>query len=95
MTEQIEAATGTDERQATVKFFNAAKGWGFLKPDEPSALDVFVHIRAVEAAGWSTLAEGTRVSYEIEMSRGRPQATMLRACATPAPLEPALGAVTT
>jgi CspA family cold shock protein len=47
----------------TVKWFNTAKGFGFIQPDGGSA-DVFVHISAVERAGLGTLIEGQKVSYE-------------------------------
>jgi CspA family cold shock protein len=49
----------------TVKWFNAAKGFGFIAPDEGSN-DAFVHISAVEQAGLSSLAEGQRVEYELQ-----------------------------
>jgi cold shock protein len=46
----------------TVKWFNATKGFGFIKPDDGSA-DVFVHISALEKAGISSLTEGQKVSF--------------------------------
>ena len=49
----------------TVKFFNNAKGFGFIQPEDGSK-DVFVHISAVERAGLATLSENQRVSFEIE-----------------------------
>ncbi len=49
----------------TVKWFNPAKGFGFIEPEDGSN-DAFVHISAVEAAGLSTLNEGQKVSYEIQ-----------------------------
>lgn len=49
----------------TVKFFNAAKGFGFIEPEDGTK-DAFVHISAVERAGLSTLNEGQKVSYELE-----------------------------
>lgn len=52
-------------QQGTVKFFNADRGYGFIKPDD-GGRDIFVHITAVERAGLASLAEGQRVAYEIE-----------------------------
>jgi CspA family cold shock protein len=49
----------------TVKFFNSAKGFGFIEPEDGSK-DAFVHISALERAGIATLAEGQRVSYELQ-----------------------------
>ena len=45
----------------SVKWFNPTKRYGFIKPDD-GGQDVFVHISAVEKAGYTTLAEGARVS---------------------------------
>jgi CspA family cold shock protein len=61
----------------TVKFFNSAKGFGFIEPEDGSK-DAFVHISAVEQAGLSTLNEGQKVSYELEAGRdGKQSATNL------------------
>ena len=49
----------------TVKFFNTDKGYGFIAPDGGGA-DFFVHISAVERAGWSTLEPNQRVVFEVE-----------------------------
>ena len=49
----------------TVKFYNANKGFGFISP-EGGGKDVFVHATAVEAAGMHSLAEGQRVSFDIQ-----------------------------
>ena len=49
----------------TVKWFNPAKGFGFIEP-EGGSKDAFVHISAVERAGLSTLSEGQKVSYELQ-----------------------------
>ena len=54
--------------QGTVKWFNAAKGFGFIQPDDGSK-DAFVHISAVERAGLSSLAEGQRVTYELQSGK--------------------------
>ncbi len=62
----------------TVKFFNAAKGYGFIKPDGGEN-DAFVHISAVERAGMTTLDTDQRVSYDIgEDRRGRASAVNLQ-----------------
>jgi CspA family cold shock protein len=47
----------------TVKFFNVAKGFGFIQPDDGSK-DVFVHISAVERAGLGSLSEKQQVSFD-------------------------------
>ena len=48
-----------------VKWFNPAKGFGFIEPEDGSK-DAFVHISAVERAGLSRLVEGQKVSYELK-----------------------------
>ena len=64
----------------TVKWFNETKGYGFIQPDD-GGKDVFVHISAVEQAGMRGLAEGQKVSYDVEADRrtGKESATNLRA----------------
>lgn len=62
----------------TVKFFNAAKGFGFIQPEDGSK-DVFVHISAVERAGLGTLNEGQRVSFDVVEERGKNAAANLAA----------------
>ena len=52
----------------TVKWFNEQKGYGFITPDE-GGKDVFVHISAVERSGMRSLAEGQKVSYELQADR--------------------------
>ena len=62
----------------TVKFFNDAKGFGFIQPEDGSQ-DAFVHISAVERSGLRTLGQGQRVSYELEEDRrGKMSATNLK-----------------
>lgn len=51
-----------------VKWFNPTKGFGFIAPDA-GGNDVFVHISAVEAAGFRSLNEGQAISYELEADR--------------------------
>lgn len=52
----------------TVKFFNTTKGYGFIQPNDGSK-DAFVHISALERSGISSLAEGQKVSYELQTGR--------------------------
>ena len=51
--------------KGTVKWFNSAKGFGFIEPEDGSK-DAFVHISAVERAGLSGLNEGQKVQYELQ-----------------------------
>ena len=48
----------------TVKWFNPAKGYGFIEPEDGSK-DAFVHISAVQHAGLTTLREGQRLEFEL------------------------------
>lgn len=61
-----------------VKWFNPTKGFGFIQPEQGGA-DVFVHISAVEKAGWRTLDEGQKVSYELVTDKGKTSAGNLKA----------------
>ena len=61
----------------TVKWFNSTKGYGFIQPDAGDS-DVFVHISAVEAAGFRGLNEGERISYELTTSKGKTSASNLQ-----------------
>ena len=49
----------------TVKWFNNAKGYGFVTPDDGDQ-DVFVHFSAIDMEGYRTLKEGQRVEFEVE-----------------------------
>ena len=60
----------------TVKWFNPAKGYGFIQPEDGSR-DVFVHISAVEKAGLDTLNEGRKVSFEVVPGDGKSSAENL------------------
>ena len=50
----------------TVKFFNHTRGFGFIEPSD-GGKDVFVHVTAVEKAGLPPLAEGQKISYDVEL----------------------------
>ncbi len=52
----------------TVKWFNSAKGFGFIEPEDGSK-DAFVHISAVERAGIISLNEGQKIEYELQPGR--------------------------
>jgi cold shock protein len=57
-----------EKASGTVKFFNAMKGFGFIQRDDGQP-DAFVHISAVERAGMSSLNEGDRLNFELEVDR--------------------------
>lgn len=55
-------------QNGTVKWFNAQKGFGFIQPEDGSK-DVFVHVSAVEQAGFAGLSDGQKISYELITDR--------------------------
>lgn len=67
----------TMRKTGTVKWFNQAKGFGFILPDGGGS-DVFVHVSAVSAAGAQSLGEGQRVSFEVAQDRGKTMAAELK-----------------
>lgn len=58
----------------TVKWFNDAKGFGFISPEDGSA-DLFVHFSAIDSTGFRSLQEGQRVSFEVTQGAKGAQAT--------------------
>ena len=56
----------------TVKWFNAAKGFGFIS--RPTGDDVFVHFNAITATGYKSLNEGEKVQFEVEQGPKGPSA---------------------
>ncbi len=52
----------------TVKFFNVARGFGFIAPEDGSK-DAFVHISALERAGIGSLSEGQKIEYELQQGQ--------------------------
>jgi cold shock protein len=62
----------------TVKWFNAARGFGFIAPDD-GGHDVFVHIAAVQRAGLGDLSEGASVTFDLILNHhGKPVADNLK-----------------
>lgn len=65
--------------EGTVKFYNSTKGFGFIAPND-GGKDAFVHVSALERAGLSGLAEGQKVTYDLETGRdGRASAINIQA----------------
>ena len=60
-----------------VKWFNDAKGFGYITPDDGSK-DVFVHFSAIQGGGFKTLKENDKVQYDLEESPKGPRAANLR-----------------
>ncbi len=61
----------------TVKWFNDAKGYGFITPSD-GAKDLFVHHTGIAGEGFRSLAEGAKVEYEASEGPKGPQATNVR-----------------
>ncbi len=66
----------TERETGVVKWFDDAKGYGFISRD--SGDDVFVHYSAIEGGGFRSLRENQRVEFEVEQSPKGPQATNVR-----------------
>ncbi|HET7429111.1 MAG TPA: cold-shock protein [Gaiellales bacterium] len=58
----------------TVKWFNDSKGYGFIAPDD-GGKDLFVHFSSIDGAGFKTLVEGAKVTYEAREGQKGPEAT--------------------
>jgi cold shock CspA family protein len=65
------------QETGTVKFYNAAKGYGFIGPDR-GGKDVFVHASALNRTGISSLADGQRVAMHVVEGRKGPEAAEIR-----------------
>lgn len=70
---KVKAILDGDVQQGVVKWFNDAKGYGFITPDA-GGKDVFVHHSSIQADGFRSLKDGERVSFEVEQEAKGPQA---------------------
>ena len=61
----------------TVKWFNDAKGFGFITPDE-GGKDLFVHFSAIQGGGFKSLKENDKVQYDVGQGAKGPNATNVR-----------------
>ena len=64
------------KEQGTVKWFSAAKGFGFIQPDNGGG-DLFVHFTEIQQEGYRTLNEGDRVEYVVVDGKKGPQASQV------------------
>lgn len=76
-------STRLDKRQGamatgTVKWFNDAKGYGFITPDDGSE-DLFAHFSAIQMQGFKTLKEGQKVSFDVTQGPKGKQASNIQA----------------
>jgi CspA family cold shock protein len=61
----------------TVKWFNDAKGFGYITPEDGSK-DVFVHFSAIQAGGFKTLKENDKVQFDVEQNAKGPRAANVK-----------------
>lgn len=75
----------SERELGTVKWFNEAKGYGFIQRD--GAADVFVHYSAIQMPGFKVLQEGQRVEFIVEQGRKGPQAVDVQTLEPRAPVQ--------
>ena len=66
-----------DTATGTVKWFNDAKGFGFITPADGGE-DLFAHFKEIQGTGFKTLAENQRVEFEVVQGQKGPQASRIR-----------------
>ena len=67
-----------DRETGTVKWFNDAKGFGFITPENGGA-DLFVHFRSIQGSGFKSLQEGQKVSFKVAQGQKGLQAEEVQA----------------
>jgi len=75
---RIDKRQETEMATGTVKWFNDAKGYGFITPDDGSE-DLFAHFSAIQMQGFKTLKEGQKVSFEVTQGPKGKQASNIQA----------------
>lgn len=75
---RIDKRLETEMATGTVKWFNDAKGYGFITPDDGSE-DLFAHFSAIQMQGFKTLKEGQKVSFEVTQGPKGKQASNIQA----------------
>ena len=68
----------SDRQTGTVKWFNDAKGFGFITPENGGA-DLFVHFRSIQGSGFKSLQEGQKVSFKVVQGQKGLQADEVQA----------------
>ncbi|GAA5000342.1 cold-shock protein [Pseudoluteimonas lycopersici] len=68
----------SDRQTGSVKWFNDAKGFGFITPDNGGA-DLFVHFRSIQGSGFKSLQEGQKVSFKVAQGQKGLQAEEVQA----------------
>src|SRR5450830_1815953 len=69
----------------TVKWFNDAKGYGFITPDDGSE-DLFAHFSAIQMDGFKSLKEGQKVTFEVTQGPKGKQASSIQSAPEPGAL---------
>jgi CspA family cold shock protein len=67
----------TEMAHGTVKWFNDAKGYGFITPEDGSK-DLFAHFSEIQGSGFKSLQEGQRVEFVVKQGQKGPQASQIK-----------------